>query len=186
MMRTRFGSQDGAGTGAVAWRASRRSGPGIGQANDKAQESLGALQQAHSSLEQAQGLLQRSTEGSSQADVPEANGLLPQAIGSINEVQQNVQAAIQAAEGVASQAMSSLEEVRAMLLGAVEEIGQARRHAGDARGRLADAVGVLTGLGEHREPLVPPELRRATDELDRGLGLIGAGEQRIADIAARL
>jgi hypothetical protein len=33
---------------------------GIGQANDKAQESLGALQQAHSSLEQAQGLLQQS------------------------------------------------------------------------------------------------------------------------------
>ena len=46
-------------------------------------------------------MLQRATEGSSQADVPEANGLLPQAIGSITEVQQSVQAAIQAAEGVA-------------------------------------------------------------------------------------
>ena len=159
---------------------------GIGQANDKAQESLGALQQAHSSLEQAQGLLQQSTEGSSQADVNEANGLLQQAISSIDEVQQNVQAAIQAAEGVASPAMSSVEEVRAMLLGAVEEIGQARRHAGDARGCLADAMGLLDGLGEHREPLVPTELRRATDELDRGLGFIGAGEQRIAEIAARL
>ncbi len=75
---------------------------GIGLANDKASESLGALQQAHSSLEQAQGLLQRATEGSSQADAPEATGLLTQAIGSINEVQQNVQAAIQAAEGVAN------------------------------------------------------------------------------------
>jgi len=42
---------------------------GIAQANDKAQESLGALQQA---------------------------------ISSIDEVQQNVQAAIQAAEGVAA------------------------------------------------------------------------------------
>ncbi len=75
---------------------------GIGSANDKASESLGALQQAHSSLEQAQGLLMRATEGSSQADAPEAQGLLAQALGSITEVQQNVQAAIQAAEGVAN------------------------------------------------------------------------------------
>ena len=70
------------------------------QANDKAQESLSALQQAHSSLEQAQSLLQQTTDGSSQADVTEANGLLQQAISSIDEVQQNVNAAIQAAEGV--------------------------------------------------------------------------------------
>ena len=82
--------------------------------------------------------------------------------------------------------MSSVEEVRAMLLGAVEQLGQARRHAGDARGCLADAMGLLDGLGEHREPLVPTELRQATDELDRGLGFIGAGEQRITEIAARL
>jgi hypothetical protein len=53
-------------------------------------------------LEQAQGLLQQSTEGSTQADVNDANGLLQQAISSIDEVQQNVQAAIQAAEGVAA------------------------------------------------------------------------------------
>ena len=82
--------------------------------------------------------------------------------------------------------MSSVEEVRAALLGAAELIGNARHYASLARGRLADAVGVLTELGEHREPLVPPELRRATDELDHGLGLIGAGESRVADIAARL
>ena len=73
-----------------------------------------------------------------------------------------------------------------MLLGAVEEIGHARQYAGVARGRIADAVGVLTGLGEHREPLVSPELRRAADELDRGLTFIGAGETTVADIAARL
>jgi uncharacterized phage infection (PIP) family protein YhgE len=75
---------------------------GIAQANDKASESLGALQQAHSSLEQAQGELQRVTEGSTQADVSEANGLLAQAVGSISEVQHAVQAAIQASEGVAN------------------------------------------------------------------------------------
>ncbi len=73
-----------------------------------------------------------------------------------------------------------------MLIGAVEHIGRARQYAGVARGRLADAVGLLSGLGEHREPLVPLELKRAADELDRGLDLIGAGETRVADIAARL
>jgi hypothetical protein len=75
---------------------------GISLANDKASESLGALQQAHSSLEQAQGVLMRVTEGSAQADVSDANGLLAQAVGSILEVQQAVAAAIQAAEGVAA------------------------------------------------------------------------------------
>ncbi|MBN9097274.1 MULTISPECIES: hypothetical protein [unclassified Pseudonocardia] len=75
---------------------------GIAVANDKASESLGALQQAHSALEQAQGMMLRVSEGSAQADVSEANGLLAQAVGSIVEVQQAVAAAIQAAEGVAS------------------------------------------------------------------------------------
>ncbi|HEY0816718.1 MAG TPA: hypothetical protein VGE11_25855 [Pseudonocardia sp.] len=75
---------------------------GIGLATDKASESLGALQQAHSSLEEAQGLLMRATEGSQQADAPEATGLLNQAISNITEVQQAVTAAIQAAEGVAN------------------------------------------------------------------------------------
>jgi hypothetical protein len=75
---------------------------GIAVANDKASESLGALQQAHSSLEAAQGALLRVTEGSGQADVSEANGLLAQAIGSITDVQQAVAAAISASEGVAN------------------------------------------------------------------------------------
>ena len=65
-------------------------------------ESLGALQQAHASLEQAQGALMQATEGSGQADVTEANGLLAQAVGNINEVQQQVSAAIRASEDVAA------------------------------------------------------------------------------------
>lgn len=74
-----------------------------------------------------------------------------------------------------------------MLLGAVDHIGAARVHAGVAHVRIADAVGMLEGLGEqHREPLVPAALRHAADELDRGLALIGAGADRVADIAARL
>lgn len=75
---------------------------GIALANDKASESMGALEQAHGSLEQAQGALQRVTEGSNQADVSEANNLLSQAVGSISDVQQQVQAAIQASEGIAN------------------------------------------------------------------------------------
>jgi hypothetical protein len=75
---------------------------GIAAANEKATESLGALQQAHASLEQAQGSLMRATEGSGQADVTEANGLLAQAVGSIEEVRQQVSAAISASEDVAN------------------------------------------------------------------------------------
>lgn len=75
---------------------------GILAANEQASESMSALQQAHSALEQAQGELARVTEGSSQADVSEANGLLAQAVANVAEVQQSVQAAIQAAEGVAN------------------------------------------------------------------------------------
>ncbi|MGH3613452.1 MAG: hypothetical protein ACRDRK_12845 [Pseudonocardia sp.] len=75
---------------------------GIALANDKASESISALEQAHSSLEQAQGALRRVTEGSAQADVSEANGLLAQAVGSIVDVQRAVSAAIQASEGVAN------------------------------------------------------------------------------------
>jgi hypothetical protein len=75
---------------------------GIALANEKASESIGALQQAHSSLEQAQGALMRVTEGSTQADVNDANGLLAQAVSTVLEVQQSVASAIQAAEGVAN------------------------------------------------------------------------------------
>ena len=75
---------------------------GIALANDKAAESLGALQQALASLEEAQAALLRATAGSVQSDVSEANSLLAQAIGSITEVQHAVAAAIQASEGVAA------------------------------------------------------------------------------------
>ena len=75
---------------------------GIMAANESANEGLGAIQQAHASIEQAQGMLMRATEGSGQADVSEANGLLAQAVNSLEEVRQQVAAAIAAAEGVAN------------------------------------------------------------------------------------
>ncbi len=83
--------------------------------------------------------------------------------------------------------MSDLGEVRAVLAGVAEQLGSAYQHAGIARARIADAVAVLDGLGEqHSEPLLPPELVQAAEELDRGLGLISGGVSAVADIDARL
>jgi replicative DNA helicase len=73
---------------------------GIALANQKASESLGALQQAHSQLEEAQQSLTRVTEGSAQADVHDATAQLQQAAQSISEVQQLVHSAISTAEGI--------------------------------------------------------------------------------------
>jgi hypothetical protein len=82
--------------------------------------------------------------------------------------------------------MDSLAEVRAVLAEVGDRLGEALGHAGVARERLVDAVGVLDGLGEHSEPLVPAELRRAEQELEEGLRLIHGGVVAVADIGARL
>ena len=83
--------------------------------------------------------------------------------------------------------MSDLGEVRAVLAGVAEQLGSAYQQAGIARARIADAVAVLDGLGEqHSEPVLPPELVQAAEELDRGLGLISGGVSAVADIDARL
>jgi hypothetical protein len=89
--------------------------------------------------------------------------------------------------GPGSPGGDSLGEVRMVLADVADQLGSAYRHAGIARARLADAMAVLTALGaEHSEPLVPPELRRADAELERGLGLISGGAVAVADIDARL
>jgi len=83
--------------------------------------------------------------------------------------------------------VSDLGEVRAVLAGVAEQLGSAYQQAGIARARIADAVAVLDGLGEqHSEPLLPPELVQAAEELERGLGLISGGVSAVADIDARL
>lgn len=81
----------------------------------------------------------------------------------------------------------SLGEIRSVLARVAEQLGSAYRHAGLARARIADAVALLDDLGHgHPEPLVPVELRKAADELDRGLTLISGGASAVADIDARL
>ncbi|OZM81997.1 hypothetical protein [Pseudonocardia sp. MH-G8] len=83
--------------------------------------------------------------------------------------------------------MSGLGEIRVVLAGVAEQLGSAYQHAGVARDRIADAVAVLDGLDpQHSEPLVPVELQRAAEELDRGLGFISGGVAAVADIDARL
>jgi hypothetical protein len=83
--------------------------------------------------------------------------------------------------------MSELGEIRAALAGVAAQITSAYEQAAVARTRIADAVAVLSELGEqHSEPLVPDELRRAADELERGLALISTGAAVVADIDARL
>lgn len=83
--------------------------------------------------------------------------------------------------------MSGLGDVRVELAGVTEQLGSAYQHAGLARARIADAVAVLGGLGEqHGRPLVPDELRRAAEELERSLTLIGGGVAAVADLDARL
>ncbi|MGQ0572798.1 MAG: hypothetical protein ACT4RN_01195 [Pseudonocardia sp.] len=81
----------------------------------------------------------------------------------------------------------SLGDIRQELAGVAAQIDDAYRHAAAARARIADAVAVLAELdGQHAEPLVPPELRRAGGELDRGLALIVGGATAVAALDARL
>jgi hypothetical protein len=81
----------------------------------------------------------------------------------------------------------SIGDVRALLAQVAEQLGAAQQYAELARARIADATAVLSDLDEqHSEPLVPEELRRAAEELDHGLELIGGGALAVADIDARL
>ncbi len=71
---------------------------GIALAVQQAGESRQALQQANSSLEQAQSTLTMVTQGSGQPDADQARGLLVQAVQQIGEVTRTVNAAITTAE----------------------------------------------------------------------------------------
>jgi hypothetical protein len=81
----------------------------------------------------------------------------------------------------------SLDEVRAGLLLVAERLAAADQFARRAGTLLDDALAELTRVSEqYSESLVPVQLRRARDELDRGLGLVNAGSMAVSDIEARL
>ena len=74
-----------------------------------------------------------------------------------------------------------------MLARVAEDLRTAYELAGRARTGLDEAVGVLKELGvQNAQPLPPPQLLSAVDQLDRGLGAINAGAMAVSDIAARL
>jgi replicative DNA helicase len=75
---------------------------GIALANEKANESMGALREAATALEQAQSMLAEATQGSSQSDAEQAQSLLAHAVQSIGEIQSSVDQAIHTAEGYAA------------------------------------------------------------------------------------
>jgi hypothetical protein len=81
----------------------------------------------------------------------------------------------------------SVEEVRAGLLAVAERLVAASQYARQAGTLLDDAIAELTRLSEqHSESLVPAELQRARDELDRGLEFVNAGSVAVGDVEARL
>ena len=163
---------------------------GIAAANEKATEGLGALQQAHASLEEAQGTLMRATEGSGQADVSRRTGCWPRPSNNIDEVRQQVSAAISASKGLRTgcePAQAPVRERRDGSLGELRAPGRLGERLGEALGL---AVTARTGCptpsacsphldGQHSEPLVParaaPRGRRARpraapDQRRRGRG----------------
>ena len=81
----------------------------------------------------------------------------------------------------------SIAEVRAALAVVSESLGSADHYARVARGLLDEAVATLRGLdAESAESLVPPQLHRASEELDQGLAAIDGGRDAVAGLDARL
>lgn len=75
---------------------------GILQANDKAQESLGALQAAGNAIEQAKSALLQVVQGTNQPEAEQAASMLDQAIANLNDTHQQVTQAINTAQGYAN------------------------------------------------------------------------------------
>jgi len=83
--------------------------------------------------------------------------------------------------------VSSLEEVRAGLSEVSERLRAAYGCAVTAQQRLAEALALLTELDRaHHDVLVPTQLRRADQELERTLGMIMSGAESVTAIEARL
>ncbi|QGK68614.1 hypothetical protein GIY23_02715 [Allosaccharopolyspora coralli] len=74
---------------------------GIALANQKASESVAALQQASMSLEEAQQALADATQGSGQEEIMQAHGMLAEATQSLSGVQGTINASISSTEGYA-------------------------------------------------------------------------------------
>lgn len=74
---------------------------GIALANQKASESIAALQQATLALEEAQQALAAATQGSGQEEIHNAYGMLAEAAHNLSGVEGTINASISFAEGYA-------------------------------------------------------------------------------------
>jgi hypothetical protein len=75
---------------------------GIALANEKSLASIAAITQASLQLDDARNALMAATQGSSQADVAQAQGLLTEALQTLAGAQASIQASISSAEGYAA------------------------------------------------------------------------------------
>lgn len=75
---------------------------GIAAANEKLNEALGAVNQAHDAAEEAQGMFITATEGSGQGDVTSAVSMVAQSVNDLEAVRGYISAAMSEAEGVAN------------------------------------------------------------------------------------
>jgi hypothetical protein len=75
---------------------------GIALANNKASDAIAALQQAALQLDEARTALMAATEGSGQADIVAAHGLLAESVQTIAGLRATILASITSAEGYAA------------------------------------------------------------------------------------
>ncbi|GAA3992955.1 MULTISPECIES: hypothetical protein [Allokutzneria] len=75
---------------------------GISLATEKANESIAALQQAASAIEEAQTAFVAASEGSAQDDAEKIQGMFTQMLEDLNNVQNGVTQAISTAEDYAN------------------------------------------------------------------------------------
>lgn len=71
---------------------------GLALANQKTEESQGAIEQAILSLEEAQQALGQATQGTTQDDVQQAAGMFAEAMQTLTDVQGKVSAGMTAVE----------------------------------------------------------------------------------------
>jgi hypothetical protein len=75
---------------------------GIALANEKSLAGIAAITQASLQLDEARTALLAATQGSGQADVAQAQGLLTEALQVLAGAQASIQASINSAEGYAA------------------------------------------------------------------------------------
>ncbi|OLR92130.1 hypothetical protein [Actinokineospora bangkokensis] len=72
------------------------------QATEKAQSSIAAITQASLQLDEARSALLNATQGSTQVEVSQSQGLLAEALQTLQGVQTTIQSGIASAEGYAA------------------------------------------------------------------------------------